>query len=110
MIVRWRRAGIRAASLTCATLLCVGTQVRAADENEGAAKSVESGMERAGAATKHGLDTAGEATGEALEKAMEETGDGIGYAIEKTGEGFQDAGDAMAGPSPKRADAETDSD
>lgn len=75
-----------------------------AEESAGAAKSVESGMQKAGTSTKNGLDTAGKATGDALEKAMDETGKGIGYAIDKTGEGFKKAGDSMTGTGTSDAD------
>ncbi len=98
--------GSRMALLGLSTILVAGplTAIGHAEDEAGAAKSVESGMKKAGTATKDGLDTAGKATGNALEKAMEETGKGVGYAVDKTGEGFKKAGDAMTGSGGSDAD------
>lgn len=102
-----KRMALAAAVLASGALLCLPAPTRAED-GEGAAKSVESGMEKAGSATKSGMEKAGSATGDALDKALKATGDGVGYAIDKTGEGFKKAGDAMTGSGSDAAEADSD--
>lgn len=100
--------GHRVACALAALVLLAGSAALA--QEEGAAGTVEHGMESAGEATQSGLERAGAATGRALQKALEKTGQGIGTAIEKTGEGLKAAGEALSGstatPPPAARDGE----
>lgn len=103
MRITIHRSVMRLALGGAAVLLLHGATAMAED---GAAGSVQSGMENAGDSTRRGLSRAGEAVGGAVDTAITATGRGVSRALESTGNGIQRAGRAISGePAPASQEA-----